>query len=399
MTPRREKREAEPPLLDEHDIPPDPAPNSRRIPAGQVLWVLLIGLSLAAFMNADRVAALVSAKPIEESGREWKLDVWEGLASISHWFALDRPRNELETAIGREDTEILDITQIESATGDPGGDDEPSADTGEDDPEPTTTTTIDYTPVVRTPTLEEPLTFWLGGDSMTQTFGDSMGRVVAQTGVLSTADIDYRVSTGLSRPDFFDWPGHIVNDVLPVHDPDVMVIMFGANDSQGLELADGSVCYRFEQCWLDTYRQRVAATMDLLRSEDNDRIIVWVGQPIMGPTSGVYGMDKLNFIYWDEARQRDWIYFFDSSPYFEGADGEYSHYLDSINGTEAPMRQQDQVHFSTQGGDRLSWAVLAYLKELIDLSASTDTPDGATAPPDGIERREDLPEATAEIID
>ncbi len=63
------------------------------------------------------------------------------------------------------------------------------------------------------------------------------------------------------------------------------------------------------------------------------------------------------------------------------------------------MRQQDQVHFSTQGGDRLSWEVLERLGELVDLSGSRSTPPPSLIAPESVHEREELPPARAEIID
>ena len=52
-------------------------------------------------------------------------------------------------------------------------------------------------------------------------------------------EVDYKVSSGLARPDFFDWPAHLRRQ-LPAVDPDIVVVTFGGNDAQGMALADGS---------------------------------------------------------------------------------------------------------------------------------------------------------------
>jgi hypothetical protein len=240
------------------------------------------------------------------------------------------------------------------------------------------------------------LRVWIGGDSIVQTFGTSMQRVASSTGVMDAA-LDFRVSTGLTRPDYFNWPAHLADSVLP-SDPELVIIMFGANDAQGIELDDGTVYQRFEQGWLDEYRRRVAGTMDLLKDPDNDRQVIWVGQPIMGPTAGVKGMEKLNHIYWDEARSRPWITYFDSWPFFADADGNYADQLPSIDGTMTGLRQSDDVHLSTSGGDRLSWAIMRRLDQLLDLTNSQATEESGTAPPTDIAERREVPPAVAEVI-
>jgi hypothetical protein len=234
---------------------------------------------------------------------------------------------------------------------------------------------------------------------MTQTLGGSMQTATASTGIIETT-VDARISTGLTRPDYFDWPTHLANEVLPT-DPEVMVIMFGANDSQGLVREDGSVCARFEQCWLDDYRLRVAGTMDLLRdTEDNDRLVVWVGQPIMGPGT-VLGVDKLNAIYWQEAQKRDWVVYFDSWNYFATPDGQYAQFLKALDGSDHEMRTGDAIHLSIAGGDRIAWEIIELLMqdEWLDLSAWGGAPPPSALAPEDVQPRDELPEPTVEIVD
>ncbi len=42
---------------------------------------------------------------------------------------------------------------------------------------------------------------------------------------------DYHVSSGLSRPDFFDWPQRLVDEIVDFR-PDAAAVLFGANDGQ-----------------------------------------------------------------------------------------------------------------------------------------------------------------------
>jgi hypothetical protein len=163
---------------------------------------------------------------------------------------------------------------------------------------------------------------------------------------------------------------------------------------------DGSVCKRFEQCWLDDYRLRVAGTMDLLRDEENDRLVVWVGQPVMGPNT-VLGIDKLNAIYQEEAARRDWVHFFDSYPFFTTPEGQYAQFLPSLDGSDAEMRTSDQIHLSIAGGDRLAWEIIQMLmqEEWVDLSAWEGTPPRSALAPADVKPRDRLPTPTAELIE
>ena len=204
--------------------------------------------------------------------------------------------------------------------------------------------------------------------------------------------LDYRVSTGLARPDYFNWPQHLVDDVLPKDNPQVMVIMFGANDGQNMVGSDGTIYKRGTQEWRDEYRRRVAATMDLMKSPTNDRLVIWVGAPVMRPGSGVHDMDQLDYIYWSEAQKRPWVKYFDSWPFFSDANMQYVSEAPNADGVARGLRQRDGVHLSTVGGNRLSWAVLKQIGDLVDLSAGKTDPPADQAPPPDIHQRDQIPQ-------
>ena len=146
----------------------------------------------------------------------------------------------------------------------------------------------------------------MGGDSVGGSFGVQMEPVSASTGLFKPT-LDYTVGTGLTRPEFYNWPEHFAKDVMPNQDPDIIMPMFGANDDQNMELHDGTIFTKYTPEWFEEYRRRVGATMDLMKSPDNDRLVVWVGSVPAGPGSQISNQDTLNYIYWSEAQKRPWV--------------------------------------------------------------------------------------------
>jgi hypothetical protein len=141
--------------------------------------------------------------------------------------------------------------------------------------------------------------------------------------------------------------------------------------------------------------------MDLMRdTEENDRLVVWVGQPVMGPNT-VLGVDKLNAIYQEEAAKRPWVRYFDSYPYFATPEGIYAQFLKSLDGSDHDMRTNDQIHLSVAGGDRMAWEIIQMLMvdDLVDLSAWKGQPPPSALAPDDIKGREEIPAPTAELIE
>lgn len=348
------------------------------MPAGLVLVLLLGTLLVAMFLNADATLRKSNAK-----GDGWRNEVAVKIAGVSDFLHITSLRGTVDDALGKNqgtDTDVADLlAQKEAATADG------QTDTTEAPPAP-------VLPVIAAPTPEAPLRFWVGGDSITQTFGTSMQQVAQSTGVMIPT-LDYRVSTGLARPDYFNWPEHLLKDVLP-NDPQVMVIMFGANDGQGMTGTDGTVYTRGTPEWLDEYRRRVAATMDLLKDPNNGRLVVWVGPPAMKPGSGVHEMDQLNYIYWSEAKGRPWIQYFDSWPFFSDANLQYVSEAPFADGQSRGLRQKDGVHMSTIGGNRISWAVLGRIGTYVDLSAGKTTPPPDQAAPATVVERTEIPPET-----
>ncbi|CAB4640555.1 unannotated protein [freshwater metagenome] len=49
------------------------------------------------------------------------------------------------------------------------------------------------------------------------------------------------------------------------------------------------------------------------------------------------------------------------------------------------------MHFSTVGGDRLSWAVIDRIGKLVDLSAGKVTPPPGQGPPASVVERTEVP--------
>jgi hypothetical protein len=322
--------------------------------AGRVLVVVLVALGLGLFLNADSLYSRAQALPYG-----WRRTVGVGVMrpvhAVSSAFRVDRPREWLEAAIGK-------------------GVDAPS-----DSLDPTTIAVSAKPPVtLRRPTAAAPLRLWVGGDSMAQVFGESVQRMAIDRGDVA-ATLDYRISTGLSRPDYFDWPLHLQNDVLASH-PEVVVITFGANDSQSLSI-DGNVYSPSDPEWLAEYRRRVAAAMDELRGDG--RLVIWVGQPVMRDGGFSARMAALDEIYASEAQSRPWVKFIDTRQLFADASGNYSAYLAGPDGQPVLMRQQDGIHLSRGGGDRLAAAVFSTVDDEIDAlagppAAAATTPPGVT---------------------
>ncbi|MDY7101739.1 MAG: DUF459 domain-containing protein, partial [Actinomycetota bacterium] len=217
---------------------------------------------------------------------------------------------------------------------------------------PTTTTQ----PSRRAITPAEPLDLFIAGDSMMQELGNGLLRIIPAD--LVDAELDYRVSTGLSRPDFFDWPQRLA-EVVTQDPPEASVVFFGTNDNQNLSV-DGNILQRGSAEWEAEYRSRVATVMDLLTQPGGT--LTWVGLPVMRDQTLEQGVQIMNRVYAEEAAKRPLVTFVDTHALFSDANGQFAEYLPAADGSSAKMRQGDGIHLSIAGADRMAnaaWATLA----------------------------------------
>jgi hypothetical protein len=305
-----------------------------------VLVIGALALLLAAVLNADGLFELANRQPVG-----WKRDV--ARAAVTPFCVTGRL------------THLKDIREALRDAADKRTQSCDGSDQGSDafDQVPTTTTSPEEAlqpPVtLREPTRSQPLRVWLGGDSMTIELAQSVEEAVtARSDVELTTHPE--VSSGLTRPDYFDWPAYFADDVLP-DNPDVVVVMFGANDSQGMEIDDEAFPPSSAE-WRAEYRRRVGILMDQLRGDG--RLVIWVGQPRMRDEGFDRRMAALDEIYAEEADSRPWVHFLDSRPILS-PDGEG--YQAADDGTS--LRQRDGIHLDRAGAERLAEAIFTKIDE------------------------------------
>jgi lysophospholipase L1-like esterase len=314
--------------------PPAAVGGRRLVPAGSVLVAGLLGLSLALFLNAASLQRTARAMPFGAQ-RTLAVAAIRPVAALSHLLFLDRPSSAALVLLGRS------APAEESGNG--------LRDLGL----PTAATTA-----LRRPTVQRPLRIWVGGDSMAQNSGAQVVQYAQESGVMK-ATLDYHISTGLSRPDYYDWPRRLAY-VSRVLQPDVAVAFFGANDAQAVDF-DGRVLGSESAAWDALYGQRVGQAMDTLRRGGATRVY-WVGLPIMGSKVFSRTVRVLDTIYRREAATRPGVVYVDTWSMFAAPGGGYSAYLRDTHGGLQLMRQSDGVHVTLAGASRLGWAIVARIR-------------------------------------
>ncbi len=177
------------------------------------------------------------------------------------------------------------------------------------------------------------------------------------------------VSTGLSRYDYVDVQAKTERQIgeQPI---DVAVILFGANDAQGISL-DGRVHAFGTECWKAAYSQRIDDLVAMLRGRDV--AVYWVGLPRMKRASFDQKMTIINGVAAKRMASVG-VPFIPTIAETSNAAGVYDAYLiDPASGRRQLMRANDGIHMSMAGYLRLTGPVVARLKR--------DAGLGAPAPP------------------
>lgn len=333
-----------------------PDPPRRTLTPRQAAVALLTALLLALLLEAPSMERSAQSSPYG-ARRSLSLAVLHPIAAVSQRLMLDRPRAALDALTGHgADTSVpaealpppLPRAALLRTT--------PVA-------TPSPAVSVDVAGaerVVRTVPHRRaidraaPLRVWVGGDSVAAYLGYATATLGEESGDIA-ARVHYKISTGLARPDYYDWPAHLEED-MQQQDPEVVVLLMGANDDQPLLLPDGSYADFGTPAWRAEYGRRVGAVMDRLTAEG--RLVFWVGLPPMRSGEFQAHMDVVDDVLRAQALTRNDVTYIDSREVMSNGDGAYAAYLPDASGQQALMRAQDGIHLTLAGGTRLAATVV-----------------------------------------
>ncbi len=201
----------------------------------------------------------------------------------------------------------------------------------------------------RVPTREDPLRLYIAGDSDANNMGPPLQREMERTGLV-TSELFYKVSSGLTRPDFYNWPERLKSDMTKIR-PDVVVVTFGGNDAQDIVI--GGRSYEVDTPeWQAEYGRRVGAVMDFLASEG--RTLIWVGIPNAESDDFRSRLQILEQVTRAEAAKRPKVVYVPVWDLFVGPSGGYAAYkVDPRDGVGKQVRNQDGFHLNIEGSEIL----------------------------------------------
>jgi hypothetical protein len=153
-----------------------------------------------------------------------------------------------------------------------------------------------------------------------------------------------KTSTGLSASWFYNWPDHLKYDLHRYH-PNLVVIMFGANDEQALSVHGASQAFGSPK-WRSAYVARVRRIDRMVTKAG--AYAFWVGLPIAAPKSYSQGLRALNLIYRHVAATTPGVTF---QPIWHLLATKSGNYRGGavVNKVPTVLRMPDGIHFTEKG--------------------------------------------------
>jgi hypothetical protein len=323
------------------------------MPAGRVFVVMLVCLLLWAFLFAPTMKRAAEASP-DGARRSAALALLTPFVAISDALQITDVTDAVEQALGRDPDEapgggiVVPPEPIPSQPGDGSGQ-------GGGD--------VHIKGPIRKPTRTNKLRVVVIGDSLAAGLGVYVERVMKPS--LVRVSRQGRISTGLARPDYFDWP-EAASEIVDNFRPDLVIVMLGENDNQSLRNAAGreeTPVGTFD--WPRAYGERVEDFMRLATSKGAR--VVWVGLPIVSDRGRWGIVENQNDVFESAANVVDDVTYLDTWDLFAAPDGGYSAYHRD-DGTVQLIRESDGLHFNAIGYELLARAVLDAAQQEFDLT-------------------------------
>lgn len=318
------------------------------VPWTRVLLVGIVCFGLWFLLDAPSLQRSAQTSPLG-TRRTVSMDVTGPVAALSRTLGLNNVVGWIDEALGRSPgggpALAVPIHRVQPP---------PSTSAFGVTAAPSTLAALNYHP-----TPASPLRVLIVGDSVGLDLGQPLVNAVSGFGDVTTY-LDGRIDTGLSRPDYFNWPAELSVD-LANQQPQLVIVMIGANDAQGLVTQDGSL--RFDQPgWDQAYSARVAAF--IAEANQAGAHVLWVGMPPMQNPLLSVALVHLNSLVQTQVAETRFggAAYLSSVPALGDQHHNYTAYLTNASGAVINIRTPDGIHLTPDGGARLAAAVVAEME-------------------------------------
>jgi uncharacterized protein len=207
------------------------------------------------------------------------------------------------------------------------------------------------------------------GDSMAGGLGAGMSRMVTPDSGFEIVN-RFNESSGLTRPDFYDWAG-AVPKIMEGKNFNAVVVLIGLNDRQDIRKDNFRYVFNTPD-WIKSYQANIDAVMDALKAQNVK--VFWLGEPPMGDPTYDADMKTVTALQKERVLAKG-ATFIDTRPLLLSADGAYMDVGPDDTGEIRKLRQRDGVTFFKQGNNKFGQLILAAIENTI-----SGTPPDANSP-------------------
>ncbi len=173
-----------------------------------------------------------------------------------------------------------------------------------------------------------------------------------------------KVSSGLAIPHLFDWEKK-VQVLIEKHHPDLIIVMMGVNDANNNIRIDDRKAILGTAAWPLAYQERVTRFISIIMERNVPTY--WVGLPVVRDEAMTSRIEIANSAAKKACEEFEHCHFIDTRSILTDDNGNYTNYKKDNKGYSIRIREQDGIHFSTQGGDLLSRFILDYISQYVQL--------------------------------
>ena len=210
--------------------------------------------------------------------------------------------------------------------------------------------------------IEKPYRILIMGDSLVAVAG-GFGDIIEQK-LIKLDDIEVlrkgKVSSGMSRPDYFDWKKES-KTLLESFNPNIAIVMMGTNDAQSFENQEREVLFYGTEEWDKEYKNRIIA-FDKQLTNHNIRVFK-IGLPQMKDTAYAEKIQHINKLNKEASEETEQVTFISGEELLDG----YQAFMPDENGIMRATRLDDGIHLTYFGGSLLVDQVINELKNYLIL--------------------------------
>jgi hypothetical protein len=187
-----------------------------------------------------------------------------------------------------------------------------------------------------------------------------------------------KVSSGLSRPDFYDWR-QAAQTAISKFKPNIVIVMMGTNDAQSFEIWENQkkriLAYGTIE-WDAQYQNRTQSFIE--QFTDNNAVVYWIGLPIMRNQVYDQKIRHLSQLQENAAKNNPQAKFLSAAELMGGNEPGYQPFAPDGNNIMRATRNPDGIHLSYFGGTLLVKEIIAILQQDLDLAPAASPQPTAT---------------------